>query len=434
MKRYIFSGVFSTILLTSLIFIIVFAGAFPEIRGDIIPWAFICIMLSLGNLPLLFTRRIMRKIAGLINGFCIDTPPGETECEELIPIARLIGRQEQEFQEQLEALKSRADTISVITENMREGLILINSNGIVLSVNKVLSDVFGDIKQQNILHICRDLNFQQNVRQCLSGINSEIVFEWAGKTYNVHFDPVAMAEEISGAVILFVDVTERLKAERQRREFSANVSHELKTPLTSISALAEMIESGMAKKQDITGFAKKISAQTRGLIEIINDIIKLSEFDEGKADKGGIPFSLYALAQGVVDALKDNERGVKIHLSGESFTVSANRRMIEELLYNLIENGVKYNQDGGSVTIELSRENGMCKIAVSDTGIGIPEEHHDRVFERFYRADKSRSKKTGGTGLGLSIVRHTAEHHGGRVEIESSQGAGTTVICFLAIM
>jgi two-component system phosphate regulon sensor histidine kinase PhoR len=193
-----------------------------------------------------------------------------------------------------------------------------------------------------------------------------------------------------------------------------------------------MIEHGMAKEGDIKTFGSKISEQAKRLIEIINDIIKLSEFDENKAESTTETFMLHELAENVAGALRENDKGVEVIIAGEQFELSANRRMIDELLYNLIDNGIKYNKDGGSVTVALSRENGQCKIAVSDTGIGIPAEHHNRLFERFYRVDKSRSKKTGGTGLGLSIVKHIAEHHGGRVEIESADGVGTTVICWLA--
>jgi len=275
------------------------------------------------------------------------------------------------------------------------------------------------------------MEFQQGVKECLSGGNADIVFEINKKTYNIYFSPVHEKNSTNGGVILFFDVTEKYKSEKQRREFSANVSHELKTPLTGITAYSEMIENGMAKDEDIKTFAGKISEQAKRLVGIINDIIKLSEFDEGKAEIGTESFELYALAEAVADSLRENDKGVGVSVTGERFDISANRRMIDELLYNLIDNGIKYNKDGGSVTVTLSREDGLCKIAVADTGIGIPKEHHPRIFERFYRVDKSRSKKTGGTGLGLSIVKHIAEHHGGRVELESTDGAGTTVTCRL---
>jgi two-component system phosphate regulon sensor histidine kinase PhoR len=189
----------------------------------------------------------------------------------------------------------------------------------------------------------------------------------------------------------------------------------------------------MVKAEDVSGFGAKITEQAKRLIALINDIIKISEFDETKTDKTKEEFDLYALTESVIDAFPANNKGVKVNLSGEHFNVSANRSMLDELIVNLIDNGIKYNKDGGTVDVSLSRDGGLCKITVADTGIGIPAEHHSRLFERFYRVDKSRCKKTGGTGLGLSIVKHIAEHHGGRVELVSTEAAGTMVICLLAV-
>jgi two-component system phosphate regulon sensor histidine kinase PhoR len=206
----------------------------------------------------------------------------------------------------------------------------------------------------------------------------------------------------------------------------------LKTPLTTVLGLSELIENGMAKKEDVADFAGRISAQTRRLIDIISDIIKLSEFDEGLRDKGAREvFDIRGLAESVVASLsgKAVEKNVKIELTGENARISADKLMLDELLYNLIDNAIKYNVEGGGVSVDLSVENGFCVIGVTDTGIGIPPEHQRRVFERFYRVDKSRSKKTGGTGLGLSIVKHIAEEHGGGAELESEVGKGTTVRC-----
>jgi len=238
----------------------------------------------------------------------------------------------------------------------------------------------------------------------------------------------------NGAIIFILDTTEQHKAETQRKEFTANVSHELKTPLTTISALAEMMASGMAKADDVAGFSQKISDHTKRLINIIDDIIRLSEFDESKAERDFTTFDIYELAQTVIISLQDKaaEKSVSVELTGQPLQIKANSRLLDELIYNLLDNGIKYNKDGGNVTINISEENGKCKISVSDTGIGIAEEHQSRVFERFYRADASRSKKTGGTGLGLSIVKHIVEHHNGNVVLESEEGAGTTIVCYIA--
>jgi len=219
-----------------------------------------------------------------------------------------------------------------------------------------------------------------------------------------------------------------------RREFSANVSHELKTPLTTISALSEMMANGMVKASDIPDFAGKISNRSKRLIDIIDDIIRLSQFDERKIEKDFSAFDIYELAKTVISALQEKaaERAVTVELTGQPLTITANSRLLDELMYNLVENGIKYNKDGGSVTVNICEEGEWCKITVTDTGIGVAKEHQGRVFERFYRADNSRSKKTGGTGLGLSIVKHIAEHHGGKVELDSVEGVGTTIVCVVA--
>jgi len=358
-----------------------------------------------------------------------------TVYEELLPYTQRIDRQRQELNEKLAELTQRTDTIEAITVNMREGLILTDNTGSVLIANKSARSIFGDhIEQINVLHICREEVFQNAVKKCLSGDNVEIRLERDGKVFNVYLSPAYSSGEEQGSVILFQDATERNRAEKQRREFSANVSHELKTPLTTISALSEMIESGMAKSDDVSSFAARISEQSGRLLALIEDIIRLSEFDEGSVKKEDTVFDIRELAEAVINSLADNAGGINIELTGESLLISANHRMIDELLYNLIDNGVKYNKDGGLVTVGFGRdEGGMCRISVSDTGIGIPEEHRERIFERFYRVDRSRSKKTGGTGLGLSIVKHITEYYGGSIELHSTEGVGTTVTCLLKI-
>lgn len=355
--------------------------------------------------------------------------------DELAPFIKRINQQKTKIDAQIDTLKNRADTIEIITSNMKEGLILVDKTGIILIANHSAGEVFheNEMSQKHILNICRDLEFQKGVKQCLFGENTDIIYQIDDKIYNIHFSPARNESGIIGGVILFFEMTEKYEAEKQRREFSANVSHELKTPLTSISALSEMIGNGMAKQEDVQGFAVKISEHSERLIDVINDIIKLSEFDEGKADQSTEIFDLYELAETVADALKENGKNVTITISGERYRITANRRMIDELLYNLIDNGIKYNRQDGAVSVSFSRENGMGKITVHDTGIGIPAEHYSRIFERFYRVDKSRSKKTGGTGLGLSIVKHVAERHGGKVELESAVGVGTTIVCWLPL-
>ena len=397
----------------------VFAASLPSV---IIVTLLILLLAELTTRSL--TKRIVQPLESI--DFAAENVP---IYDELLPYAKKIDRQKQEIEQQISALKGRADTIEAIVGNLKEGLILLDKHGMVLTANNSVKDIFGETEQKNIVHVCRDLEFQQQVKECLNGSNGELSLTREARVYRLFLSPVLSGGEISGAVILFLNVTEEQQAEKQRREFSANVSHELKTPLTTISALSEMIESGMAKDQDVKAFAAKITEQAGRLFNIIEDIIRLSEFDEGGVQKEYTPFDLHELAKSVIAALQDssNDKDIKINLVGKHFDITANRRMMDELMYNLIDNGVKYNKQGGQVNVELSRGEGFYKIAVSDTGIGISEKHLEHIFERFYRVDKSRSKKTGGTGLGLSIVKHIAEHHGGKVELKSVEGVGTTV-------
>ena len=405
-------------------------NSMARLMRGFIPVVLFCLLLA-ACLTLVIARRLTKRITEPINSIDLDAPE-LTEYDELLPFMKKIEQQKREINAQVAAFQNRADTIEDITGNMREGLILLDRNGTVLTANKSVSELFGDAIGKSILSVCRDIEFQTGVKQCLSGGNTEIIFERNDKVYSVHFNPAH--NNMGGAVILFFDVTARHESERQRREFSANVSHELKTPLTSISAYAELIENGMAKEEDIQGFASKILTQAKRLICVIDDIIRLSEFDEGNIRDEYTEFDLRELALYVIDVLREKaeNKHIGVSVTGGRFSIKANRQMIDELLYNLIDNGIKYSAENGEVTVALSGEKDFCKIEVADTGAGIPSEHHSRVFERFYRVDKSRDKKTGGTGLGLSIVKHIAEHHGGRVELISAEEKGTTVMCWIA--
>ena len=380
-------------------------------------------------------RRLTRNIIDPLNNIDFDGDNADIY-EELLPYVKKIDQQKSEIAKQIALLKNRADTIEIITGNMKEGLILIDKAGIILAVNKSALDIFSleDMTGKNILHICRDMEFHAGVKACLNGGYTEILHKRGNKIYNSYFSSVYDGKVLNGGVIFLLDISEKHEAEKQRREFSANVSHELKTPLTTISALSEMMENGMAQDNDVRTFAQKISMQAKRLINIIEEIIKLSEFDEGKINAKYTEFNLYELALSVAEVLREkaNEREISVEVCGERFNVNANRQMIDELLYNLIDNAIKYNKDNGSVTITVSKEKGFYRIVVADTGIGISEEHQNRVFERFYRADKSRSKKTGGTGLGLSIVKHITEYHGGRVMLTSAADTGTKIECQFA--
>jgi len=316
---------------------------------------------------------------------------------------------------------------------MKEGMIILDKKGVVLSANKSAVELFhaslGDYAGRNIVEFVRDAELLDNIKRAFLGQRCNTTLNFDKKVMQVFFSPVFEDQEINGVIALFLDITEKADTEKIRREFSANVSHELKTPLTTILGLSEMIENGMVKTQDINNFVLKIKNETSRLIDLVEDIIRISELDEKKCDSQFEQFKLVALAELIVDSLRlvAEEKGVNLKIVGGDFAVTANKTMIHELLFNLIDNGIKYNQPGGGVTVYLSHESNKTRIAVEDTGIGIPQQHIDRIFERFYRVDKSRSKKTGGTGLGLSIVKHVVQYHHGTVEIKSEENAGTTV-------
>lgn len=365
------------------------------------------------------TKRIVEPINAMNFGFY----------DELSPFARTIENQRKLIQEQLSSLENKANTIKTITEGMKEGLLLIDHEAIVLSANQsaitYLNGKFELFEGKNILELTRDVRFIGGVKTALAGKSTEITAVYQNKTVQVFFNPVLQV----GAIVLFLDISEKANIEKIRREFSANVSHELKTPLTTISGYAEMMESGMVKAEDIHQFSGKIKSESTRMINLVEDIIHLSEFDEDNIEKSFQTFDLLDLTKEVSDRLTTlaQEKSVTINVVGESFKLTANQRMIDELLYNLIVNGIKYNKLNGSVSVYLSKVDEGAKIVVSDTGIGIPVEHSDRIFERFYRVDQSRSKKTGGTGLGLSIVKHVAQFHGGYAKLTSEVGKGSSV-------
>ena len=325
--------------------------------------------------------------------------------EELWPYIKKIDHQKQEIADQMIALRNRAETIEAIIANMREGLVILDEFGLVIAANKSVLDIFeiaheDDIAQKNIRHICRDPELARGVKQCLDGVRLEKNFTRNGRVYNVFLSPAISNESGLGAIVLFLDITEQFKAEVQRKEFTANVSHELKTPLTTILALSEMMANGMAKADDVEGFSTKISSHARRLMNIIEDIIRLSEFDEDKAQKDFVMVDVYKLAKLVIATLQEKaaENAVTIELTGQPLQIKANRHLLDELIFNLIDNGINYNKESGKIVLDICKENSWCKISVIDTGIGISKEHQGRIFERFYRVDSSRSKKTGGTG------------------------------------
>jgi len=357
--------------------------------------------------------------------------------EELEPFFAKIKEQNREIGLYLEKLREERDTIEAVTKQMKEGLVLIDRNRHILSVNNsaisLLNAKKGLYTGQNLMTLTRDMELNIAASDALTeGKAADFIIKIAHRHCRVLINPAYTEEQISGAILLLIDVTEQMKAEHIRREFSANVSHELKTPLTSINGFAEMIENGMASSpKDVIRFASFIHRESSRLISIINDIIRLSEIEESEQRAFFEEIELLGIGQQVVDILSfpAKEKDVEIIVDGHTCNIEANFRMIEELIFNLGDNAIKYNRQGGQVRIIIEKDEAAkaAVITVADTGIGIPEDHRERIFERFYRVDKSRSKKSGGTGLGLSIVKHIVEYHNGSIDLTSSPDTGTTI-------
>lgn len=331
---------------------------------------------------------------------------------------------------QMKALKKNEEEFMTITSNMSEGLVIIDKNTEILSFNSGALKLLGKDKAElgeSIFTLNRSEGFRNAVDEALKGNHGEGSLEIDGRICQVLANPV-FDVDVRGAVVLIMDVTEKEQREALRREFTSNVSHELKTPLTSIYGISEIMMNGIVKPEDMGRFAENIHNESGRLINLVSDIIRLSQLDELSDEIEKVPVDIYASAKSVAERLKSlaEKNEVTIEVSGEKTIINGVNSMIDEIIYNLCENAVKYNKNGGKVSIFAGIENGKKTIKVSDTGIGIPKEDFNRIFERFYRVDKSHSRKIGGTGLGLSIVKHGAAYNGARVEVESREGVGTT--------
>lgn len=375
---------------------------------------------------------LSRKIVQPIHDIDIENPDIHADYAELSPLLHRINRQNKLIQRQMNDLRSRQEEFLTITENMSEGLILIDDKTEVLSYNssaKAQLDA-GDITYgKSVLEVNSSRAFVGAVRGALAGERSAPILESGGRIYQLFASPVAVENKVSGAVLLILDVTEREQRDAMRREFTSNVSHELKTPLTSIYGISEIMMNGIVKPQDMEGFAKNIHDESGRLITLIDDILRLSQLDESTPENEQKDTDLFSIAEEVIGRLGRvaEKNGVSLVLSGASAPMRGIPSILSEMIYNLCDNGIKYNRSGGKVQVDVSQDAGRAVLTVQDTGIGIPQEHQDRVFERFYRVDKSHSKAIGGTGLGLSIVKHGAAYHGAQVSLSSREGEGTTV-------
>lgn len=378
-------------------------------------------------LSAVLARRMARKIVEPLNALDLERPLKNDVYEEVAPLLHRINQQHNQIASQMEMLRRKADEFEQITGNMQEGLVLLSSEGTVLSINPTAKQMFGAQEEyvgKNFLMLDRSSAMRNAVNDALDKGRGSARDHRNGRDYQFDLSRIESDGSVIGAVVLAFDITERLNSEKLRREFSANVSHELKTPLQSIMGSAELLENGLVKPEDMPRFIGHIRKEASRLVNLIEDIIRLSQLDEGVS----LPVEmvdLFALAEEIQAVLEviAKEKEVTVSVVGEGCSVEGVRRLLYEMIYNLCDNAIKYNVPGGRVNISIEKN----ILTVSDTGIGIPAEHLDRVFERFYRVDKSHSKQSGGTGLGLSIVKHAVAYHSAQLDLQSVPGEGTVI-------
>ena len=388
-------------------------------------------------LAAVLAQRISRRAVAPLNALDLEHPLDNDVYDELSPLLVRIAHQQRQIDTQIDELKRKQDELAAITGSMNEGLVLLNDMGMIVSMNPAARRLFNvdeACSGQDIMTVERSGEMRRMLSEAAANGRAETTILRGGRRYQLDASRILSNGQAIGTAILTFDVTDRMLAERQRREFTANVSHELKTPLQSIMGSAELMENGLVKPEDMPRFTGHIRTEAARLVTLIEDIIRLSRLDEGDE----LPFEdveLMDIANEAVTALQNaaEAKGVQLSLSGDGATVRGVRGLIYEIIYNLCDNAIKYNVQGGRVDVSVSRDANRAVLSVSDTGIGIPEEHQGRIFERFYRVDKSHSKSTGGTGLGLSIVKHAVQAHNGKTELKSSPGKGTTVTITLPV-
>lgn len=394
----------------------------------------ICVVfLAAVVLSVMLAVRLSKKIVKPLNELNLDEPLNHKEYDELSPLLRRIDYQQKQMKCQEELLRRKQNELDAVVGNMKEGMILLNRNGKIISINPAAEKLLNTNRYcigKDILMVSRNLELQGVFGRALEGERAEQTMVLQNKCYQVDANPVFSGTSVSGAAVLLFDVTDKEKAEQMRREFTANVSHELKTPLHAISGYAELLQNGMVEKEDMIPFAGKIYAEAQRMVHLVEDIISLSHLDEGAGDMKREKTDLYALAETVLHHLESEaaETEISMNLTGGSVIMDGIPQLLYSIIYNLCDNAVKYNHKGGSLTVSVKRDGQTALLSVEDTGIGIDPEYQERIFERFYRVDKSRSKEAGGTGLGLSIVKHAAKVHNAEIELHSRKGEGTTIV------
>ena len=391
----------------------------------------VLLMLLVLGLSAILAKRLSHHIVEPLNELDLEHPLDNDCYEELAPLLSRINRQRSQIDRQLRELQRKTDEFSQITGSMLEGLVLLDDRWTVLSINPAAQRIFATDAQcigQDFLTVERSHEMSAAIDTAMQTGHSEFRLHKNGRIYQLDLSRIDSAGERAGAVLLAFDITEQEDAEQNRREFTANVSHELKTPLQGIIGSAELLENGMVKPEDTPRFVGHIRAEAQRLVTLIGDIIRLSQLDEGDE----MPSETVDLAGLAGEAVRDlqaeaEKKHVTLHCDAQSACMTGVRRLLYEILYNLIDNAVKYNVDGGRVDIRVADEGNHVRVTVRDTGIGIAPEHQGRIFERFYRADKSHSKASGGTGLGLSIVKHAVQYHHGSIDLQSALGEGTQI-------
>ncbi len=394
-------------------------------------WEVLLIVIIAAMVSLGVAAIVARVVVKPINSIDLKNPDIGESYSEIAPLLHRISEQNHEIDQQIAELTRSRKEFSLITENMSEGFIIIDSRTEVLSYNTAALKILGSDftgSSRSVLVLNRSEAFRSAVEDALAGKRSETDLTLSEKIYQVIATPAFTGSSVTGAVMIILDITEKEAREELRREFTSNVSHELKTPLTTIYGISDMLVGGIVKPEDIPGFAKNIRDEAGRMITLIQDILKLSQLDENTFSDQRERVDLYELAQSAAERFRPqaDEKHVTISVTGERSEFTGIATVLEEMIYNLLDNAVKYNKQGGRADVDVRSSGDDIVVTVSDTGIGVPADSIDRIFERFYRADKSHSRKIGGTGLGLSIVKHGVSLHGGSITVKSSEGSGTT--------
>ncbi|NLM27679.1 MAG: PAS domain S-box protein [Clostridiaceae bacterium] len=406
-------------------------SVFKSVLG-IIPYIAL-ITLPVMLLTMVIANLLTKKIIFPLNNLNLENPLSNNVYDELSPLLSRMAKQKDQIKSQFEKLKEKQEEFNAITGNIREGIIVLNNNGKILFINKSAAGIFNvnaqDMINRHIITLNRSMAFRKAVETAMGGHLFEDTFKIGENYFNLLVSPVKDDTAVKGVILFILDVTEKQSAEKMRREFTANVSHELKTPLTSILGYAELMKSGMARPEDIAGFSGRIYSEAKRLLYLIDDVIRISRLDEKNVNLPFEEIDLFELAAETAGRLEGPalKKRIKLSVTGEKAVISGVRQILEDMIYNLCDNAIKYNYESGTVDVSVKALPDSVVVTVADSGYGIPREHQNRVFERFYRIDKSHSRETGGTGLGLSIVKHGAEFHNARINLISEPEKGTTI-------